>query len=55
MVEQEVDWLIAGSGAAGMTGAIAASQLGGTVLLVEKNAVFGGTTAPLPVIAKPSL
>ncbi len=45
MVEQEVDWLIAGSGAAGMTGAVAANQLGGTVLLVEKNLVYGGTTA----------
>ena len=40
-----VDWLVAGSGAAGMTGALVASQLGGEVLLVEKDSVYGGTTA----------
>jgi 3-oxosteroid 1-dehydrogenase len=44
-MEQQVDWLIAGSGAAGMTGAVVASQLGGEVLLVEKEPVYGGTTA----------
>ena len=44
-MEYEVDWLIAGSGAAGMTGAVVAQQLGGTVLLVEKEPVYGGTTA----------
>ncbi|MEH6581495.1 MAG: FAD-binding protein [Halioglobus sp.] len=44
-MEQEVDWLVAGSGAAGMTGAVVAHQLGGEVLLVEKEAVYGGTTA----------
>ena len=43
--EQEVDWLVAGAGAAGMTGAIAAHQLGGSVLVVEKEPVYGGTTA----------
>jgi len=41
----EVDWLVAGAGAAGMTGAVAAHQLGGTVLVVEKEPVYGGTTA----------
>lgn len=40
-----VDWLIAGSGAGGMTGAVVASQLGGSALVVEKEALFGGTTA----------
>ena len=44
-MEQEVDWLVAGSGAAGMTSAVVAHQLGGEVLLVEKEAVYGGTTA----------
>lgn len=41
----EVDWLVAGSGAAGMTGAVVAHQLGGSVLVVEKEPVYGGTTA----------
>ncbi len=41
----EIDWLVAGAGAAGMTGAVAAHQLGGSVLVVEKEAVYGGTTA----------
>ncbi|MAT93448.1 MAG: 3-oxosteroid 1-dehydrogenase [Halioglobus sp.] len=41
----EVDWLVAGAGAAGMTGAVVAHQLGGSVLVVEKEAVYGGTTA----------
>jgi 3-oxosteroid 1-dehydrogenase len=43
--DREVDWLIAGSGAAGMTGAVVAHQLGGSVLLVEKEPLYGGTTA----------
>ncbi len=43
--QQEVDWLVAGAGAAGMTSAIAAHQLGGSVLVVEKEPVYGGTTA----------
>lgn len=42
--DQEVDWLVAGSGAAGMTGAIVAHQLGGRVLVVEKEPRYGGTT-----------
>jgi 3-oxosteroid 1-dehydrogenase len=41
----EIDWLIAGTGAAGMTGAVVAHQLGGSVLVVEKESVYGGTTA----------
>jgi 3-oxosteroid 1-dehydrogenase len=41
----ETDWLVAGAGAAGMTGAIVAHQLGGNVLVVEKESVYGGTTA----------
>jgi 3-oxosteroid 1-dehydrogenase len=43
--ELEVDWLVAGAGAAGMTGAVVAHQLGGSVLVVEKESVYGGTTA----------
>ena len=41
----EVDWLVAGAGAAGMTGAVVANQMGGSVLVVEKEPVYGGTTA----------
>jgi 3-oxosteroid 1-dehydrogenase len=44
-MNHEVDWLVAGSGAAGMTGAVVAHQLGGSVLLVEKADCYGGTTA----------
>jgi len=40
-----VDWLVAGAGAAGMTGAIVAHQLGGSVLVAEKTSLYGGTTA----------
>ena len=43
--DKEVDWLVAGAGAAGMTGALVAHQLGGSVLVVEKEPVYGGTTA----------
>jgi 3-oxosteroid 1-dehydrogenase len=43
--DEEVDWLIAGAGAAGMTGAVVAHQLGGSVLVVEKESLYGGTTA----------
>jgi len=43
--DEEVDWLVAGAGAAGMTGAVVADQLGGSVLVVEKEPVYGGTTA----------
>jgi 3-oxosteroid 1-dehydrogenase len=41
---EEVDWLVAGSGAAGMTGAVVAHELGGSVLVVEKEPMYGGTT-----------
>ncbi|MEZ5571435.1 MAG: FAD-binding protein [Halioglobus sp.] len=41
----QVDWLVAGAGAAGMTGAVVANQLGGSVLVAEKETVYGGTTA----------
>ncbi|CAA0125273.1 3-oxosteroid 1-dehydrogenase [Halioglobus japonicus] len=40
-----VDWLVVGTGAAGMTGAVVAHESGGSVLVVEKEAVYGGTTA----------
>jgi succinate dehydrogenase/fumarate reductase flavoprotein subunit len=39
------DVLVIGSGAAGMTTAITAHHAGADVLVVEKEAVFGGTTA----------
>ena len=39
------DVLVIGSGAAGMTTAITAQQFGCEVLVVEKLAEFGGTTA----------
>ncbi len=42
--DKEIDWLVAGSGAAGMTGAVVAHELGGEVLVVEKEPMFGGTT-----------
>jgi succinate dehydrogenase/fumarate reductase flavoprotein subunit len=44
-VPKEVDLLVLGSGAAGMTAALTASLLELDVLLVEKAAVVGGTTA----------
>ncbi|MGW9131940.1 FAD-binding protein [Streptomyces sp. NPDC055681] len=43
--DHEVDVLVAGSGAGGMVGAIAAHDLGLSTLVVEKAAVFGGSTA----------
>ena len=43
--DQEVDWIVAGAGAAGMTSAVVAAHGGASVLVVEKEAVFGGTTA----------
>ena len=43
--EREVDVLIAGSGAGGMVGAIAAHDRGLTTLVVEKAHGFGGSTA----------
>ena len=41
----EVDLLVLGAGAGGMTAALAAAVLGLDVLLVEKTALVGGTTA----------
>jgi succinate dehydrogenase/fumarate reductase flavoprotein subunit len=41
----ETDIVAIGSGAAGLTAAITARQLGLEVLVVEKTALFGGTTA----------
>ena len=41
----EVDLLVLGAGAGGMTAALIAAALGLDVLLVEKTAVVGGTTA----------
>ena len=41
----ETDVVIIGSGAAGLTAAITARQSGLEVLVVEKTALFGGTTA----------
>jgi 3-oxosteroid 1-dehydrogenase len=43
--DHEVDLLVIGSGAAAMTAAIRAHDLGSSVLLVEKGAVYGGSTA----------
>jgi 3-oxosteroid 1-dehydrogenase len=39
------DFLVVGSGAAGMTAAITAHDLGGNVLIIEKSTVYGGSTA----------
>jgi FAD binding domain len=43
--DRHVDLLVLGNGAAGMTAALTASVLGLDVLLVEKTAMVGGTTA----------
>jgi len=40
-----VDFLVVGSGAAGMTGALRAHDLGATTLVIEKAGLFGGSTA----------
>ncbi|MEV5835429.1 FAD-binding protein [Nocardia sp. NPDC052112] len=42
--DHEVDILVAGSGAGGMVGAIAAHDAGLSALVVEKSAEFGGST-----------
>ncbi len=44
-VNQEVDWLVAGTGVGGLTGAVVAHELGAEVLVVESASVYGGTTA----------
>lgn len=41
----EYDLLVAGSGASGLTAAVVAAKHGLKVIVVEKEAVFGGTTA----------
>lgn len=43
--DKTVDWLVIGAGAGGMTGAVAAHQLGASVMVAEKATVYGGTTA----------
>ncbi len=43
--DEEVDWLVVGSGAAGMTSALRAADLGARTLLIEKSGRFGGSTA----------
>lgn len=43
--DYEVDFLVIGSGAGGMTGAIVAHDLGAKTLLVEKSPQFGGSSA----------
>ena len=43
--EITVDVLIVGAGAAGMSAAVTAAHHGCDVLVVEKEARFGGTTA----------
>jgi succinate dehydrogenase/fumarate reductase flavoprotein subunit len=42
---EDVDLLVVGTGAAGMTTAVVARKAGLNVLLIEKDALFGGTTA----------
>ena len=41
----EIDVLVVGSGAAGLTAALAVSTAGGEVLVIEKSDEFGGTSA----------
>ena len=43
--DREVDVLVIGSGAAGLTGAVVAAQRGASVLVIEKSELFGGTSA----------
>lgn len=43
--DHSVDFLVVGSGAAGLTAALRAHDLGGEVLVVEKASLFGGNTA----------
>ncbi len=43
--DETVDFLVMGSGAGGLTGAIAAHDRGGKVLVVEKGPRYGGTSA----------
>ncbi len=41
----EVDWLVVGSGAAGMTSALIAHDLSARTLIIEKSGLYGGSTA----------
>jgi 3-oxosteroid 1-dehydrogenase len=43
--DHEIDLLVVGSGGAGMTAALVANHLGLDVLIVEKTAFYGGSTA----------
>jgi 3-oxosteroid 1-dehydrogenase len=43
--QDEYDMVIVGSGAAGMTAALTAAQLGRTAIVLEKTGYFGGSTA----------
>ncbi|NEW42645.1 FAD-binding protein [Nocardia cyriacigeorgica] len=43
--DHEVDFLVVGSGAGGLTAALAAADRGGDTLVIEKAAVYGGSTA----------
>lgn len=43
--DEEVDVLVVGSGAGGMTAAIAAADAHGRVLIIEKSSEYGGTSA----------
>jgi 3-oxosteroid 1-dehydrogenase len=43
--DASTDLIVVGSGAAGMTAALAAHDLGGNVLILEKSSVYGGSTA----------
>jgi 3-oxosteroid 1-dehydrogenase len=45
MTQHEYDMVIIGSGAAGMTAALTAAQLGRTAIVLEKTSYFGGSTA----------
>ncbi|SEM24235.1 FAD-binding protein [Rhodococcus maanshanensis] len=43
--DHEVDFVVVGSGCGGLTGALAAADRGMDTLVIEKAAVYGGTTA----------
>ena len=43
--DKEVDLLVVGSGAGGMASALYAADTGADVLIVEKEALWGGTSA----------
>jgi succinate dehydrogenase/fumarate reductase flavoprotein subunit len=45
MTTEEFDVVVVGTGAGGMAAAVAAKKLGLSVILLEKDAVYGGTTA----------